>query len=295
MEKGKSAVYYGETARTAYERGKEHWQDGEKGIEESHMWTHQQEQHEGDGEIRFGMKIVKAHNSAFSRQVHEAVEIILSKNQTILNSKQEYNRCILPKLAVQMGDKFEGNTEDNQKFKFTEKEEEESILLGAEQKRKEQTENTEPPRKSFKKRRRWKQEPPVKRGLEIVTNGREKRKKLEKEGRNEPLIRDIQEENLDCQKEEEIRSKVNPQLSVTQEQVQTNKPESFSEVYESIKIIQKSSRKFLEMTSFLSENKENVQNDASKMKVKLTHSQSPTHPKVYTFCAVTKNQKGGNI
>ena len=53
---------------------------------------------------RFTMKIVKVHQSALTRQIHEAVLIQLNEDK-VLNSKGQYNRCQLPRLTVRMGER----------------------------------------------------------------------------------------------------------------------------------------------------------------------------------------------
>ena len=57
----------------------------------------------------FRMKVVRRHQTALFRQVHEAVRLHrISKNPgvKILNSKGEYNRCNLPRLQVQGPEEF---------------------------------------------------------------------------------------------------------------------------------------------------------------------------------------------
>ena len=103
-ENGKESIYVGESARTSYERGKEHQDDYQKEKADSHMEKHAQTEHPGEGKPPFAMKIVKTHFSAFSRQIHEAVRI-RSRAAVALNSKGQYNRCQLPRLTVEMGDR----------------------------------------------------------------------------------------------------------------------------------------------------------------------------------------------
>ena len=45
------------------------------------------------------------HKSAFERQVTEAVLIEISDDGRLLNSKGEFNRCVLPRLQVAVGEK----------------------------------------------------------------------------------------------------------------------------------------------------------------------------------------------
>ena len=58
--------------------------------------------HSGEERPTFGMKVVRTHSSALSRQIHEAVRIRRkAETSTILNSKSEYSRCRLPRLVVE--------------------------------------------------------------------------------------------------------------------------------------------------------------------------------------------------
>ena len=56
-------------------------------------------------EVDFRMKIISKHKSAFERQVTEAVLIRRNMGPNLLNSKQEYNRCYIPKIEVKKNDK----------------------------------------------------------------------------------------------------------------------------------------------------------------------------------------------
>ena len=67
------------------------------------------------------MKVGKKHKSAFERQVTEAVLIEMEDDGLLLNSKGGFNRCVLPRLQVVMGDKPVGNEEGEEKLtKFDE-------------------------------------------------------------------------------------------------------------------------------------------------------------------------------
>ena len=46
------------------------------------------------------IRTIKAHMFPLVRQVQESIEIASAKAE-ILNSKQEYNRCLLPSLRVE--------------------------------------------------------------------------------------------------------------------------------------------------------------------------------------------------
>ena len=52
------------------------------------------------------MKVIKKHKSAFERQVQESILIELNQvDGNILNSKSGFNRCLIPRLTVMMGDR----------------------------------------------------------------------------------------------------------------------------------------------------------------------------------------------
>ena len=105
-EQGREALYVGETARTAYERGREHHQDRRSHSEKSHMYCHSMEEHsQSEEQPQFSMKVYKTHRSALARQIHEAVVIANSWDIKLLNSKSEYNRCIIPRISVMVGQK----------------------------------------------------------------------------------------------------------------------------------------------------------------------------------------------
>ena len=73
--------------------------------EDSHMAKHWCLDHKDEEKPDFEMKVLRGHMSAFSRQVHEAVLIEMNEGNNILNSKGEFNRCQLPRLCVQMGER----------------------------------------------------------------------------------------------------------------------------------------------------------------------------------------------
>ena len=104
LANGKEATYYGETCRTAYERGLEHSNDHISMKEDSHMHRHEALEH-GDKKVEFSMKVIRQHKSAFQRQVHEAVVIEMNETKNILNAKGEYNRCSLPRLGTMLGER----------------------------------------------------------------------------------------------------------------------------------------------------------------------------------------------
>ena len=105
QKRNRDSLYLGETARTAFERGGEHSRDFKTKKENSHMFCHHEQEHLEKGEEAvFAMKVVRSHKSALERQINEAVLIANSWGSNLLNSKLEYNRCIIPTLSVKMGE-----------------------------------------------------------------------------------------------------------------------------------------------------------------------------------------------
>ena len=99
--------YIGETSRSGFERGWEHWQDLQELSSRSHMLKHivNYHQEEDHDKIKFGMKVVAYTRTSFERQIREAVLIQQERNNNfIMNSKSEYNRSALPRITTQMGE-----------------------------------------------------------------------------------------------------------------------------------------------------------------------------------------------
>ena len=85
---GCDAAYGGETHRNGYTRGLEHVKKYNKKDENSFMYRHQVEKHNGEP-ANFKMKVVKSFKDPLSRQVTEAVMIKNHKGE-LLNSKSEF-------------------------------------------------------------------------------------------------------------------------------------------------------------------------------------------------------------
>ena len=99
--------YIGETGKSAFERGLQHFNDAALLKPGSHLLKHYLDNHEDEKfeEIKFGMKIRMTAKSAFERQVQESVLIQQeSGRHKILNSRSEYNRCALPRLTTKLGE-----------------------------------------------------------------------------------------------------------------------------------------------------------------------------------------------
>ena len=61
--------------------------------------THQPPESVQSAAEKFKFKVVRVHKTALSRQLHEAMTIGKAEG-VILNSKEEYTRCIIPTLSV---------------------------------------------------------------------------------------------------------------------------------------------------------------------------------------------------
>ena len=85
------------------ERACEHRKNTNKEEEKSYIRTHKEEVHpEEEEELRMKYSVDKRCKSALERQVREAVVIKLQARNgaSLMNSKLEYNRCILPELGI---------------------------------------------------------------------------------------------------------------------------------------------------------------------------------------------------
>ena len=90
---GKHSVYTGETSRCQHLRGAEHLSGLLNKQPNNALYKHVTDVHQGEL-VDFKMKVVRRHQSALFRQVHEAVRLNrISQNPEvkILNSKGEYN------------------------------------------------------------------------------------------------------------------------------------------------------------------------------------------------------------
>ena len=103
--------YIGETSRSAYERGVEHFKDLEYKRPKSHMLKHCVIYHPDldPKNVEFRMKILSSHGTAFERQIREAVLINHYSGVRSMNSKLEYNRCSIPTMLMKTGNNDENN------------------------------------------------------------------------------------------------------------------------------------------------------------------------------------------
>ena len=94
------SVYIGETSKSLYERGREHWRDFRTKEEDSHIYKHQMLHHGGQEDANFHLRPIKFFRTALTRQLSEAVRIHRLGEEVVLNSKSEYNRCKISRLTL---------------------------------------------------------------------------------------------------------------------------------------------------------------------------------------------------
>ena len=96
--------YVGESSRSIFERGWEHEHDKNQLRNKSHMLRHAIEMHgeEKLEEVEFGIRLLRTARTSFERQILESVLIQEHRHHHLLNSKSEYNRCALPRLATKI-------------------------------------------------------------------------------------------------------------------------------------------------------------------------------------------------
>ena len=134
-DEGRQTLYIGETSRTLKERAEEHiraarperkekkrqdFTNQRKKIEEvSHIKLHQEEEHNGQ-EIRFKFEVKAQCRSALERQVKETIILKLTEKaggRKILNSKAEYNRCLMPEVTVTTANKSQKDKKKEERGK----------------------------------------------------------------------------------------------------------------------------------------------------------------------------------
>ena len=98
---GKVRVYDGETARNLHVRSKEHISQYDNNNKNSWMLKHVNNEHNGEKDnVEFKWKVVRKHNKPLERQVSEAVNIDMKKEEENLNSKSEFNHQSLRRLCI---------------------------------------------------------------------------------------------------------------------------------------------------------------------------------------------------
>ena len=107
------------SSRCQHLRGSEHLSGLLNKQPGNALYKHVTDVHQGEL-VDFKMKVVRRHQTALFRQVHEAVRLQrISRNPgvRILNSRGEYNHCQLPRLQV--ADEFKDPNEQEGGAKYT--------------------------------------------------------------------------------------------------------------------------------------------------------------------------------
>ena len=99
-KQGIKSSYYGETARTAWERSLEHLALWENHPEASAIEDHQREVHDGLPKIEIGMKVVAKFFKPLERQTKEGQMVNDFKGHHIFNRKGEWGENVPPKFGL---------------------------------------------------------------------------------------------------------------------------------------------------------------------------------------------------
>ena len=92
--------YYGESGRTVYDGGQNHWRDLENKCEENPMVIHWMEHHQEVTEWKeiFKMRVLKTFPSALRRHSFEGFKIGNYKGDIPLNRKGEWGNNVPPQV-----------------------------------------------------------------------------------------------------------------------------------------------------------------------------------------------------
>ena len=92
-------VYRGESSKNSYSRGKEHKDSYLNKTDDSTLWRHCLEYHNGE-EKEFSMSVRQSFNDSMSRQICEAVYIRRTPNERLMNSRSEWNTAVIPTAII---------------------------------------------------------------------------------------------------------------------------------------------------------------------------------------------------
>ena len=96
------AIYYGESGKNCYSRGKKHLEDYKAGNSSNCMSIHMKIHHPKEPWLvsNFKMIPVKSVRKTLDRQVSEALEIYNSEAEILMNSGAEWRASQVPRAAV---------------------------------------------------------------------------------------------------------------------------------------------------------------------------------------------------
>ena len=103
-------MYYGETGRNAFIRGREHDNDLRRGNRSNGLVRHMDEKHRGD-QYDYKMAVLAVHRGCLGRQVEEGVRIREENANVLINSKSEFMQPSLIRIEIQEGN-GEGGARD---------------------------------------------------------------------------------------------------------------------------------------------------------------------------------------
>ena len=114
LRAGRSSLYEGETGRNGFTRGLEHIAALRLEDEENALWKHCLVEH-GGFKAEFEMKCLRSFNSCLERQVNEAVRIVITKADMILNSRSEFRQAPIIRIVPTTGlqEEQEGSRSNN--------------------------------------------------------------------------------------------------------------------------------------------------------------------------------------
>ena len=95
-------IYAGETGRNGYSRGKEHLDALRLEDKENPLWKHCLVEHGGVKAV-FSMKAVGRFYSCLVRHVNEAVRIVMSEADCVMNIKAEFHQSPLVRMVPVTG------------------------------------------------------------------------------------------------------------------------------------------------------------------------------------------------
>ena len=102
IELGRTAWYIGETRRSGYERGGEHYTKSLNQAEAFYLSKHGWEEHGLEAEMtpRFRMTVTRFFRNTMQQQIAQAVAIEMAKPDYLLNSKSEWGFPRIPRLRI---------------------------------------------------------------------------------------------------------------------------------------------------------------------------------------------------
>ena len=97
---GRKTEYFGESARTSYDRGEEHWNALESGDTTNPLAEHMELEHPEETH-NFSLKVVSVRKSPLVRQCKEGLLIGSFKGDLVLNRKGEWGNNLPPAMTME--------------------------------------------------------------------------------------------------------------------------------------------------------------------------------------------------